>query len=601
MIALMRLTNLDLHNFRCYVDLSLRLDPATVIIGPNDAGKSTILDAIRCLLTKTDRNGQRFERRTVATMRELDLFLVYDEGEAELLPEDPVTVVGTFGDLSEDELRAWEPVVVDGQVRIGVLFPAYGVARQRRCLDGGSGRADVRPAGRAPLCGWSPELGGRERALMGARWVPMYGLSLGSLPEFVFVPGPDVAPPAPAEYLGPVVDAAARRVAARLPEELLDTLVAEVGEATDAISAALTRVVPRYVPSTRRAALWQGEPLHGPESMSDDARRSLVEHLIGSIDVMIERTNAPSDGRPEISGALGAGARRSIALASLELFRDPDVWPANRPVLVVIEEPEVGLHPSAQRTVAASLRGLPTYGVQTVVVTHSPAILNAAARSGIRVAAPRPDREGRVRYDVVEPTGLQEAVDAVGATAADLLLGSRFIVVEGESDREAMRVWAAKLGIDFEAAGVNFFPAGSYSMAGIVAKLLEVAYGPIRVRVVLDGGSDTEREAAKLRRTFGDRVEIDVLAEPEIERYFTSAAVGHWLAARGLNLDRVRSRLAELETRPVTKSYLNQLHREEFGSSYSVTQGARAIASFMTSDELAGIAPHLYAMLSAPD
>ncbi len=599
-MATMRLTNLDLHNFRCYIDLSLRLDPATVIIGPNDAGKSTILDAIRCLLTETDRNGQRFERRTVATMRELDQFLVYDEGEAELLPKDPVTVVGTFGELSEDELRAWKQVVVDGSVTIGVVFPAYGVPGSDDASSGArEGPMYVLPEGH-PYAGWSPGFGGRERALMGARWVPMYGLSLGSLPEFVFVPGPDVAPPAPAEYLRPIVDAAARRVAGRLPEALLDTLVAEVGDAADAISLALTRVVPRYLPSTRGAAIWQDQPLLGPEGMSDDARRRLAEHLVGRLDVTIQRADGTSDGRRQTSGTLGAGARRSVALASLELFRDPDVWPNNRPVLVVIEEPEVGLHPSAQRTVAASLRDLPTYGVQTVVVTHSPAILNAAARSGVRMAGPHPDHEGRVRYDVVEPTGLQEAVDAVGATTADLLLGSRFIVVEGESDVEAMRAWAPKLGIDFEAAGVSFFPAGSYSMAGIVAKLLEVAYGPIRVRVVLDGGSDTEREAARLRRTFGERVEIDVLTESEIERYFTPAAVGRWLAAKGLDLDLVKRRLHELETRPVTKSYLNQLHREVFGTSYSVTQGARAIASLMTPDELGGIAAHLYAMLPGP-
>ncbi len=244
MIALMRLTNLDLHNFRCYVDLSLRLDPATVIIGPNDAGKSTILDAIRCLLTKTDRNGQRFERRTVATMRELNLFLVYDEGELRsscrrirsLSSGLSVTSRRTsyaHGNRSSSTARS-------GSACCSRPMGFKAAAMPRRGL--GSGRCTSCRTG--TLVGWSPELGGRERALMGARWVPMYGLSLGSLPEFVFVPGPDVAPPAPAEYLGPVVDAAARRVAARLPEELLDTLVAEVGEATDAISAALTRVVP---------------------------------------------------------------------------------------------------------------------------------------------------------------------------------------------------------------------------------------------------------------------------------------------------------------------------------------------------------------------
>lgn len=58
-------------------------------------------------------------------MRDLGFFLVYDEGEAELLPDDPVTVVAEFGDLSDGELQTWEPVLVGGCLRIGVAFLPY--------------------------------------------------------------------------------------------------------------------------------------------------------------------------------------------------------------------------------------------------------------------------------------------------------------------------------------------------------------------------------------------------------------------------------------------------------------------------------------------
>lgn len=130
-------------------------------------------------------------------------------------------------------------------------------------------------------------------------------------------------------------------------------------------------------------------------------------------------------------------------------------------------------------------------------------------------------------------------------------------------------------------------------MATTVAKLLEIAYGSVSVRIILDGGVDTEREASKMRARYGDRIKVDVLAFPEVEMYFTPAALGKWLAAKGLPPDQIKQQIQGLGAGRITKSFLNRLHQEQFGTSYQVVQGAHGIASFMEEADLAGLAPLL--------
>ena len=53
----MRIARLSIANFRSIKALDLDLNDTTVLIGPNNAGKTAILDAIRIVLTR--RWGQR--------------------------------------------------------------------------------------------------------------------------------------------------------------------------------------------------------------------------------------------------------------------------------------------------------------------------------------------------------------------------------------------------------------------------------------------------------------------------------------------------------------------------------------------------------------
>jgi putative ATP-dependent endonuclease of OLD family len=48
----MRISSLHIENFRSIKNLNIQLGETTVLIGPNNAGKTAILDAVRLLLAR---------------------------------------------------------------------------------------------------------------------------------------------------------------------------------------------------------------------------------------------------------------------------------------------------------------------------------------------------------------------------------------------------------------------------------------------------------------------------------------------------------------------------------------------------------------------
>ena len=211
-----------------------------------------------------------------------------------------------------------------------------------------------------------------------------------------------------------------------------------------------------------------------------------VKAAIGSIDVGV---SMPAAAGPTLTAdmpyrALGGGAQRALAIAALSTYRDAGLWDPLRMLTMLVEEPEVGLHPALQRRVADALGGLATFGVQTLVVSHAPPFVNAAPTDGIRIVR---------RHQVLVPEGLGEIASELGATPADLLLGSRIVVVEGASDRDILGRWAATIGLNLDGVGVRLFPCEGHGAARIAVRLLRLAYAETPLWVVLDGGRREQR------------------------------------------------------------------------------------------------------------
>lgn len=98
----MRITNLHVENFRSIESLDVHLDDTTVFIGPNNAGKSAIIEAVRIALSR--RWGQKGTGFT-----ENDVHLSDENGDPRTAP--PVKVSFSF---EEPSVGAWpEDMVTD--------------------------------------------------------------------------------------------------------------------------------------------------------------------------------------------------------------------------------------------------------------------------------------------------------------------------------------------------------------------------------------------------------------------------------------------------------------------------------------------------------
>src|ERR1017187_8181420 len=105
----MRISRLRIENFRSIRNVDIELGQTTVFIGPNNAGKTAILDAVRIVLTR--RWGQRGTGFT-----EHDVHRPDQSGDPRTLP--PVAITLT---LEEPAVGDWDPDMVAALDDIMVL------------------------------------------------------------------------------------------------------------------------------------------------------------------------------------------------------------------------------------------------------------------------------------------------------------------------------------------------------------------------------------------------------------------------------------------------------------------------------------------------
>src|SRR5256885_17035513 len=110
----MRITRLRIQNFRSIKQLDLELGNTTVFIGPNNAGKTAILDAVRIALTR--RWGQRGTGFT-----EYDVHLASDT-------DDPKASTGVAIEVRAEEIEEgdWPEALQQGLDEIVQVDPSTG-------------------------------------------------------------------------------------------------------------------------------------------------------------------------------------------------------------------------------------------------------------------------------------------------------------------------------------------------------------------------------------------------------------------------------------------------------------------------------------------
>ena len=166
--------------------------------------------------------------------------------------------------------------------------------------------------------------------------------------------------------------------------------------------------------------------------------------------------------------SLGHGAQRAIQMALVCLLAKMDVGLGAGRTMLMIDEPELYMHPQAVARVRRALQTLSGSGYQVICSTHSPILIGTdEVRDAVVFAK---DNEGRTfrrrqaRQELrkVARESARHFNDLLGFdTAKELLFADRVVLVEGRTDVVVMQhVFHARHGVGADEVMVGFIETG---------------------------------------------------------------------------------------------------------------------------------------------
>jgi len=225
--------------------------------------------------------------------------------------------------------------------------------------------------------------------------------------------------------------------------------------------------------------------------------------------------------------------------------------------LLVIDEPEIYLHPDVQRQLLSILR---ESGPDILLATHSTEIMSEADHSEILLV----DKIKKSAHRLKDIEGVQAALDIVGSiqniTLTQLARNRRLIFVEGFADFRIIRRFAQKVGLLELASGIDVTPlesGGFSSWESILsfAKVFEKALGrDVNIGVVYDRDYIPEEQIIVIITDLQKHLELVHIHErKEIENYLLIPSALEKALAKAMN-ERSRRTGGELsDTEPIAK------------------------------------------------
>jgi len=228
--------------------------------------------------------------------------------------------------------------------------------------------------------------------------------------------------------------------------------------------------------------------------------------------------------------------------------------------MIIVDEPEIYLHPDLQRRLFHLLRASRK---QIVLATHSAEIVNEAEHDEV-VLINRSRRSAR-RVEDIE--GLQEALFSIGSGQnihlAKLSRGRKILFLEG-LDFKLLRRFAGRLGLDALSNDVSLtvVPIGGFAQRQRIEHAAwtfqQVLRAEIAIAAVLDRDYRCDEEIVELINTVRESVPtFHVLGAKEIENYLlVPSAISRAVVAR------LRARSSESEVDSITEQFISDLLME---------------------------------------
>ncbi|MGW0539997.1 AAA family ATPase [Streptomyces griseoincarnatus] len=261
--------------------------------------------------------------------------------------------------------------------------------------------------------------------------------------------------------------------------------------------------------------------------------QSVVSSLLGvQIDAFSSDTPSPRSGT--LSAELdvdeflvqvnGSGIREALRLILDYEFERPDV--------LLVEEPEVHLHPALETALMQYLKGVSAHS-QIFLTTHSTNFLDVGSLENVYLIR----KENETLVQRLDVNAAEEALpEELGLRLSSLFMFDRLVFIEGPSDEQLLRVFADTLGISFGQSSLGFVTTGgarNFTHYATTATLAFLRKRNVRTVFVLDRDERDLRDFEDLQNRVAGVSEVQLLQRREMENYLLSpSALSRFITAK---------------------------------------------------------------------
>lgn len=155
--------------------------------------------------------------------------------------------------------------------------------------------------------------------------------------------------------------------------------------------------------------------------------------------------------------------------------------------ILLVDEPELSLHPQAQRALMKALQGM---NAQVVMATHSSSLLDRADVRTVRRVRRTPDGSAISHPQDVGDEEARRLARFTNPQTAEAFFATVVILVEGISDQLALEVLAERLEVNLDRLGVSIVPIDGADTLRTFLRIL----GPSGLKLQLRGLCDADKE-----------------------------------------------------------------------------------------------------------